>query len=218
MADELHETATVLGGLVVATVLAVLLLLGSMGSGFIVAIIVMALLPLVFIGLAVDDFLTQRAQRRAAAAVPVPAPAPARREWSSVGRGVAAALLIAAFFAVVMSAVRGPAHVVADLATHAPYLALVVAGGGLLAAALGARSRGAVERWATLGSGLGVVIALAALMSCCLWALVYQLPVLSLLVLALVFNEVPVALVGLVLNALGLLLLARERGLAARVA
>ncbi|MBI2322550.1 MAG: hypothetical protein HYU88_10830 [Chloroflexi bacterium] len=206
METEFRETAGVLAGLVGGMALAVLLLFTMMGGGFMVAVLVLTLLPLAFGTLAVAD-LVQELRRHRAVAPAAPSPA-----WRAALSGVAVALAIIAFAAATMAIVRGPSHALADIRTHAPYLLLVALGGGALAATVRlAELRHRGERYAAMIAGVGVLVALTALLSCCLWAFASQVPLMSLVVLALLFNEVPVALAGLALNAVGLVTLARFR-------
>lgn len=204
METEFRETAGVLAGLVGGMALAVLLLFTMMGGGFMVAVLVLTLLPLAFGTLAVADLVQELRRRRAIA------PAAPSLAWRAALTGAAVALAIIAFTGAVMVMVRGPGHALADIRTHAPYLLLVALGGGALAAtARLAELRHRGERYAAMIAGLGVLVTLTALLSCCLWAFASQVPLISLMVLALLFNEVPVALAGLALNAVGLLTLAR---------
>lgn len=141
--------------------------------------------------------------------IPVPAlsfePAVGRAVWP----GVVAAITIVALAFAVMAGLRGLSHTQVDLAIHWPYLAFVALGGGTLVSLLARASAPSLGQHAAAAlAGLGMVVALGALLSCCLWAVVYQLPLVSSLVLALIFNEIPVTLAGIALNVLGLLALA----------
>ncbi|MBI2322876.1 MAG: Ig-like domain-containing protein [Chloroflexi bacterium] len=141
--------------------------------------------------------------------LPVPAlafePAVGRTVWPGV---VAACTIVALAFAV-MAGLRGLSHTQADLAIHWPYLAFVALGGGALVSLVSRASALNLGQLAAAAlGGLGVIVALGALLSCCLWAVAHQLPLVSSLVLALIFNEIPVTLAGIALNVLSLLALA----------
>lgn len=126
--------------------------------------------------------------------------------WSGVA--LAVAIVVAALS--IMAAVRGFEHMLADLGTHGGYLALIALSAGALETLVGhAPFRG--QRWVAALGALGIAVALAALLSCCLWALTYRLPVVSQVTLALILNEVPVALAGLALSALSLVVLLHLR-------
>lgn len=148
------------------------------------------------------------AERRPTSAALAPEPGLGHGIWSAA----AVATAIVAFWLLVVTAIRGFDHALADFPTLGPYLVLVALAGGVLAGLLGdGGSHGAGARWAALLSGLGLVGALAALLSCCLWALVYRTPVASSLVLALLFNDEFVTMVGLAVSVVGLVILAQVR-------
>lgn len=200
---DVREATTVLLGLAGGVVLALLLLFVMVGGGFIAAVLVLGLLPLAFATVATIHAAEVWTPRSAASPSIVP-----RLVRGSLAQTALAALVIAGAVAAVMALVRGPAHALADLRTHAVFVVLTALGGSALLAMIRAAALQPVERYVAAASGLGVFIAAMALLSCCLWTLAYSVPLLSLVVLALVLNETLIALAGLVVNAVGLVALA----------
>lgn len=131
----------------------------------------------------------------------------------SMAAGLAAALLLVALYLGVIGIAQGPAHAVEQLAADLPFVGLIAAGFGIQIALF-------AELWTIDGrhrSGAAVTAAgtgtsTAAMLACCAHHLVDLVPVLGLSAFAVFLNayRTPLLLLGIGMNLVGIVVIARQ--------
>ena len=203
MENPLVVFATTVGGFI----LAILLLFLMVGGGFFLALLVLALLPVALAVLAIESIFHVRPVETVEA-VPASTAAPAGM-GQSIALGILGALALLGVYGGFMAAVQSWSHLMGDIGQHAILLVLVLAGfGTLIGLANTFASRHSLHKSGILLAGVGTSIATGALQSCCLVPLTYWIfgvpGMLSSLAVALYINQVPVAVVGIIANVLGI--------------
>lgn len=206
MENPLVLFATAIGGFI----LAVLLLFLMVGGGFFLALLVLALLPVALAVLAVESISHGKLVEVVGA---VPAPTPIPTAAPSLGRfiplGIAGALALLGVYSGLMIAIQSWSHLVGDIGQHGFLLLLVLGGFGTLIGVVNIfAAQHALQKQGVLLAVAGTFVATLALQSCCLVPLTYWVlgvpSVLSTLAVALYINEVPVAVLGIIANAVGI--------------
>lgn len=202
MAEDTRRGQAPLALLIPGMVFAVPVLLFGFGGGFLLALAVIALLP-VLAGVTITKYTIDLARTPQVSAL--------RNALSMEGhirltRAALAAGSIVAIFAVAMTVLHGIQHTVADFEAYWTYLALVAIGAGVLAGLSAEPMRRAEVALASV-SAIGLLAAFAALMSCCLWELGSVLPTAAPIALKLVTNMIPILGGGIGIAAIGLVTL-----------
>ena len=201
MRPEFRETAGVLGGLVGGLLLSVLFLFSIMGaSGFILALLVLALLPM---GLAVVAFANPvEVKVREAAAVPAAAAMPAVYSsggpaWRSVATGIAGSIILFALYLAIMSGLEGTRHTLGHVSADWLSIIGVVGFFGALAgaAANAARAHTFDARFLTIGVA-GSIVGMVGLLACCTPLLIHVVPSAGILQASIVLMQNATLVIG----------------------
>ncbi len=131
----------------------------------------------------------------------------------SVVIGVAAAAALAAIYAVVVGAVGGPAHLVRQTAADWPWLVLILAGFGAQAAAYTElRRRRRLTATVRGAAGAGGGASTVGMVACCAHHAADLAPLIGVSGLTVFLTEyrIPIMLVGIVVNAIGVTVAVRR--------
>lgn len=131
----------------------------------------------------------------------------------SMAAGVVAAVLLVALYLGVISVAQGPAHAFEQLAADTPFVGAIAVGFGIqiaLFAELWTIDRRHRSAAAVAAAGTGT--STAAMLACCAHHLVDLLPVIGLSAFAVFLNayRMPLLLLGIGMNLVGIVVIARQ--------
>lgn len=152
-----------------------------------------------------------------AVAGPVPATMPIRPR--SVVAGVVAAIALLGLYLAIISLAQGVTHAFEQLAADALFVSLIAAGFGTqVALFVELRAVDRQHRAAAAVTAAGTGTSVAAMLACCAHHVADLLPLVGLSAAAVFLNEykTPLLLLGLAMNLLGIVVIARQLRIARR--
>jgi hypothetical protein len=152
-----------------------------------------------------------------AIAGPVPATAPIRPR--SVVAGLVGAIALLGLYLAIISLAQGVPHAFEQLAADAPFVGLIATGFGTqVALFVELRAVDRRHRAAAAVTAAGTGTSVAAMLACCAHHVVDLLPLVGLSAAAAFLNQykTPLLLLGLAMNLLGIVVIARQLRLARR--
>ena len=137
----------------------------------------------------------------------------------SIGAGAVAAAGLLALYLAIISLAQGAEHAVAQLATDAPFVGLIAVGfGAQMALFVELRAVDRRHRAAAAVTAASTGTSAAAMLACCAHHLVDLLPIVGLSAAAVFLNayRTPLFLLGIGMNFVGVILIARQLARARR--
>ncbi len=137
----------------------------------------------------------------------------------SVAAGLIGAAILLGIYLAIISLAQGVDHAIAQLVTDAPFVGLIAAGFGIQVALFTELRRvDRRHRSAAAVTAAGTGTSAAAMLACCAHHLVDLLPLLGLSAAAVFLNayKTPLLVLGVAMNVLGIVVIARQLLLARR--
>lgn len=152
-------------------------------------------------------------------AIATPARVGLRTERRSVAAGLIAGIALLGAYLAIISLAQGAEHAIAQLVADAPFVGLIAAGFGIqIALFIELRSVDRRHRSAAAVTAAGTGTSAAAMLACCAHHLVDLLPLVGLSAAAVFLDayKTPLLVLGIAMNVVGIVVIARQLRLARR--